>query len=166
MGLKWQCQGAQHWSVWEMGRGEEEGGFFDCYLSRSSLSRHIRPQQQKTYTAQEKSAIFSAIFSLSVFFLFLHSSYFSLTSTVHRSNYVFFFIRVLQSFYSIVSFFLQFFFFLVLPTVEGPHSDTLSRTRFSVFLRILFGVSSSSSSKTAENEHACEMCATSSLAIG
>ena len=40
--------------------------------------------------------------------------------------------------------FLQFFFFLVLPTVEGPHSDTLSRTRFSVFLRILFGVSSSS----------------------
>ena len=49
-------------------------------------------------------------------------------------------------FNSIVSFFLQFFFFLVLPTVEGPHSDTLSRTRFSVFLRILFGVSSSSSS--------------------
>ena len=79
-----------------MGRGEEEGGFFDCYLSHASLSRHIRPQQKKeAYTAQEKSAIFSAIFSLSVFFLFLHSSYFSLTSTVHRSIYVFFFIRVL-----------------------------------------------------------------------
>ena len=79
-----------------MGRGEEEGGFFDCYLSRSSLSRHIHPQQKKEkYTAQEKSAIFSAIFLLSVFFLFLHSSYFSLTSTVHRSIYVFFFIRVL-----------------------------------------------------------------------
>ena len=41
------------------------------------------------------------------------------------------------------------FLFLVLPTVEGPHSDTLSRTRFSVFLRILFGVSSSSSSMSA-----------------
>ena len=31
--------------------------------------------------------------------------------------------------------------------MEGPHSDTFSRTRFSVFLRILFGVSSSSSVK-------------------
>ena len=30
-----------------MGRGEEEGGFFNSYLSRSSLSRHIRPQQKK-----------------------------------------------------------------------------------------------------------------------
>ena len=41
-----------------MGRGEEEGGFFDCYQSRLSLSRHISPQQKKTYTAQETSAIF------------------------------------------------------------------------------------------------------------
>ena len=40
-----------------MGRGEEESGFFNSYLSRSSLSRHIRPQQKKTYTAQETSAI-------------------------------------------------------------------------------------------------------------
>ena len=31
------------------------------------------------------------------------------------------------------------------PSVEGPRSDILSRTRFSVFLRISFGVSSSSS---------------------
>ncbi len=54
-----------------MGRGEEEGGFFDCYLSRSSLSRQIRPQQQKAFTAQETSAIFFCyLLTFSLHFVF------------------------------------------------------------------------------------------------
>ena len=32
-----------------MGRGEEDGGFFDCYLQRLSLSRMIGPQQQQKH---------------------------------------------------------------------------------------------------------------------
>ena len=48
-----------------MGRGEEEGGFFNSYLSRSSLSRHIRPQQKKERTQHTRHLqFFSAIFSL------------------------------------------------------------------------------------------------------
>ena len=54
-----------------MGRGEEEGGFFDCYQARSSLSRHISPQQKKTYTAREKSAIFFCyLLTFSLLFVF------------------------------------------------------------------------------------------------
>ena len=133
------------WSLWEMGRGEEAGGFFDCYLSRSSLSRQIRPQQQKTFTAQETSAFFllSSHFQSS-FCFYIRPTFLSPLRCIVLSMY--FFIRVLKSFYSIVSVFFNFLFFWSFPSVEGPHSDTLSRTRFSVFLRILFGVSSSSSS--------------------
>ena len=52
-------------------------------------------------------------------------------------------------------FFFNFLLFWSFPEVEGPHSDTLSRTRFSVFLRISFGVSSSSidSSNGREKEN-------------
>ena len=47
--------------------------------------------------------------------------------------------------------FFHFSFFWSFPSVEGPHSDTLSRTRFSIFLRISFGVSSSSSMRYRAN---------------
>ena len=42
------ANGSVGWQVWEMGRGEEDGGFFDCYFQRLSLSRRIGPQQHKT----------------------------------------------------------------------------------------------------------------------
>ena len=63
-----------------------------------------------------------------VLFLCLFSSVFS-SLFINCSNF------------STISFFWSF------PSVEGPHSNTLSSIRFSVFLRISFGVSSSSSSK-------------------
>ena len=66
-------------------------GSVGSLLFRTHSQQRARASRgQKTYTAQEKSAIFYATFSLSVCFLFLHSSYFSLTSSVYRSNYVFF----------------------------------------------------------------------------
>ena len=73
-----------------MGRGEEEGGFFDCYLSRSSFSRHIHPQQKKKSTQHKRNLQFFCYLLTFSLILFLHSSYFSLTSTVHRSTSVFF----------------------------------------------------------------------------
>ena len=54
---------------------------------------------------------------------------------------------MLHSIFFIFSNFLFVPFFRSFPLEEGPHSDILSRTRFSVFLRISFGVSSSSSSR-------------------
>ena len=54
------------------------------YLGTFVLSK------KETYTAQEKSAIFFCYLLTFSLILFLHSSYFSLTSTVHRSTSVFF----------------------------------------------------------------------------
>ena len=64
-----------------MGRGEEEGGFFDCYQSRSSLSRHIHPQQKgKKKRTQHKRYLqffcylltFSLVFVSTFVLLFSH----------------------------------------------------------------------------------------------
>jgi hypothetical protein len=124
-----------------MGRGEEDGGFFDRYLQRLSLSRKIGPQQQIRKKQKRNLNLFllSSHFQAS---FFKHSSYISLSSALHRSISVFFFIRVLSLYEFVI-----FCFFWSFPSVEEPHSDILSRSRFSVFLRISFGVSSSSSTR-------------------
>ena len=196
-----------------MGRGEEEGGFFDCYQSRLSLSRNISPQQKKRTQHKRNLQFFllsSHIQSSFCFYIrptFLvgvsrrgarqslrarrgvkalrcplarrprrfvrrtggngrgaNAAVFFLLSSHFQSSFCFYIrptflsplrcIALFMYFSSSVfsSLFIALFdfsifsFFWSFPSVEGPHSDTLSRTRFSVFLRILFGVSSSSSS--------------------
>ena len=76
-----------------MGRGEEDGGFFDCYLQRLSFSRMIGPQQQQKHKKQQRNLIFNDIFSLSGFTSLTLVLFFSPFSVASIS--VSFFIRVI-----------------------------------------------------------------------
>ena len=116
------------------------------------LSRMIGPQQQNKPKKQKRNLICSAIFSLSGFTSLLFVLLLSQFSVASFDFCVFFHLWSLV-FYSIVRIFHFFLIFRSFPLVEGPHSDILSRTRFSVFLRISFGVSSSSSSSIASDRH-------------
>ena len=86
----------------------------------------------------------SAIFSLSGFVFLTFVLLFSQLS-VASFDFCVFFLSVFSSLFIAFNEFSIFSFFWSFPSVEGPHSDILSRTRLSVFLRISFGISSSSS---------------------
>ena len=79
---------------WEKGRGEENGGFFDCCLRCLSLSRMIGPLHKKNLKTKRGIWLF-LIFSHFQGTLLWHSYYFSLDYQFHRSISVSFFIRVL-----------------------------------------------------------------------
>ena len=129
-----------------MGRGEEDGGFFDCYLQGLSLSRTIGPQQQKKHKLED-SDFFCYLLTFRLHFFHIRPTFLSVLRCIVRLLCLFSSVFS-SSLFNFSNFPVSPLFFRSFPLVEGPNSDILSRIRFSVFLRIPFGVSSSSSSSS------------------